>query len=552
MGRFFGVFVLVMGLNCGVLGAQKVVVKVDTGATGGILKHVWQYYGFDECNYATTDGAKDLMRTLSRINPELVYLRQHFLLCSGDGVPDLKWSSTNIYTEDSHGRPVYDWWLVDGITDAITKSGCVPLIEIGFMPQDLSVKREPYKREDPFQLKGLGPYYPPKDYEKWAELIRQWVQHCAKRYPNIEARWLWELWNEPNIRYWQGSFDDYCKLFDYTEQAIHEVLPKAVLGGPHTAGAPKFLKDFLEHCDSGKNYKTEETGTRLDYVGFHSKGRTEFVKKHVRMDLGQNLRTNREGFEIVAGFEKYRSTPIIIGECDPEGAAALSAKVQPANGYRNGSSYAAYEVALMKHTIDLAEDVGVNLQGVLTWAFMFDGKEYFEGFRTLSTNGIHKPVLNAFKMLGMLRGQRVPVDSSGALGIERILDKGFRDAPDIDGLATVTGEGAQVLLWNYHDDMVEADPAEVTLAVTCPKPEAKRARLAHYRIDDTHSNAYTAWLQVGGPEKPTRGRLEEIERAQHLELLEPIGYVNVVDGRVLLEFELPRYGVSLVELIWGP
>jgi xylan 1,4-beta-xylosidase len=167
----------------------------------------------------------------------------------------------------------------------------------------------------------------------------------------------------------------------------------------------------------------------LDYVGFHAKGRTKYVDGHTQMDLGRNLRTNQRGFSIIAEFPQFRGTPVIIGECDPEGAAALSSRVNPANGYRNGSAYAAYEVALMKHTLDLAAREGVNLQGVLTWAFMFDEKDYFEGFRTLSTNGIHKPVLNAFKMLGMLQGRRVPVISSGALGLDRILEKGFRDKP---------------------------------------------------------------------------------------------------------------------------
>jgi xylan 1,4-beta-xylosidase len=361
---------------------------------------------------------------------------------------------------------------------------------------------------------------------------------------------LWELWNEPNIRYWQGTFEQYCKLFDHTERALHEVLPKAIFGGPHTAGAPSFLRQFLEHCLRGKNYATGHKGTRLDYIGFHSKGRTRYVDGHPQMDLGRNLKTNQRGFSIIAEFPQYRATPVIIGECDPEGAAALSSRVNPANGYRNGSAYAAYEVALMKHTLDLAAREGVNLQGVLTWAFMFDGKDYFEGFRTLSTNGIHKPVLNAFKMLGMLQGKRVPVTSSGALGLDRILDKGFRDKPDIDVLATATEETVQILVWNYHDDMVKVKPAPVKLTVKAPLNSTKRARIVHYRIDDTHSNAYTRWLELNSPQKLTSDMLARLKAAAELELLEPVRFCDVRNGKVELDFNLPRYGVSLMEVRW--
>jgi xylan 1,4-beta-xylosidase len=545
-------FLVLLGLPP-VWAAQNDLVRISVDATapGKPLRHVWQYYGYDECNYTTSSGARGLMKTLTNINTEPVYLRKHFLLASGDGKPSLKWGSTNIYTEDAAGNPVYYWPIMDEIMDAIVASGSRPLIEIGFMPQDLSVRPTPYKSSDPFKMKGYGVYYPPKDYQKWAELIRQWVRHSDQRYQNVEKTWLWELWNEPNIRYWQGTFEEYCKLFDYTEQALHEILPKASFGGPHTAGAPPFLRQFLEHCLRGKNYVTGRPGTRLDYVGFHSKGRTKYINGHTQMDLGQNLRTNRQGFAIIADFPEFKNTPIIIGECDPEGAAALSSRVHPANGYRNGSAYAAYEVALMKHTLDLAARQGANLQGVLTWAFMFDGKDYFEGFRTLSTNGIHKPVLNAFKMLGMLQGRRIPVTSSGALGLERILEKGIRTEPDIDGLAVATKESVQTLMWNYHDDMVKAAPAPVELTIKTPKNNPTRARITHYRIDDNHSNAYTRWLEFNSPQTPEPDTLARLHTAGELELLEPVRFCNVHNGKVKLNFSLPRYGVSLIEIRWG-
>ena len=528
-----------------------VVITVDPAAHSKPLRHVWQYYGYDECNYTTTLHARELMKTLANVNPEPVYLRQHFLLVSGDGKPSLKWGSTNAYTEDPAGKPLYDWRIMDEIMDAVVGSGCCPLVEIGFMPKALSIRPEPYKSEDPFKMRGFGPYYPPKDYDRWAGLIEEWARHSKDRYPEVEKLWMWELWNEPNISYWQGSFEEYCKLFDYTEHALHKVMPKAVLGGPHTAGArDPFLQRFLEHCLRGRNAVSGQQGTRLDYIGFHSKGSTGFVEGHAQMNLGLNLSNTRHGFSTIASFPEFRGTPVIIGECDPEGAAALSARVHPANAYRNGSAYAAYEVALMKHTLDLAAREGVNLQGVLSWAFMFDGKDYFEGFRTLATNGIHKPVLNAFNLLGMLQGNRIALTSTGAVGLDRILEEGVRDKPDIDGLATATDESVQVLVWNYHDDMIPVEPAPVRLVIKAPGNHPPRVRVVHYRIDDSHSNAYTRWVSLGSPQNPTSELLAELRKAAELELLEPIRFADVRDGEVELNFSLPRYAVSLVELCW--
>lgn len=536
-------------------GNQDVVtITVDASQPGAPLRQVWPFFGFDECNYATAPNARALMKSLGASQPDPVYIRSHFLLNTGNGVPALKWGSTNAYTEDVAGTPVYDWKIMDGIFDSIVNSGVRPLVEIGFMPKALSVKPDPYQHVYP-PNQWAGWAFPPNDYQKWAGLIREWARHSAARYRGAEATWLWELWNEPDIFYWQGTFDEYCKLFDYTENALHGVLPKAILGGPHTT-SPSYrrpaawLRDFLEHCRSGVNSATGKTGTRLDYVGFHSKGSTSFVNGHARTNLAGNLANNKAGFEIVAGFPEYKNTPIIIGECDPEGLAAQSSTVQPANGYRNGSAYAAYEAAMMKHTLDLAERTGVNVKGILTWAFMFEGRDYFEGFRTLATNGIHKPVLNVFKTLGMLKGKRIRLASSGALGVDKIIAEKVIGQPDIDGLATASADAAQIILWNYHDDVAVAPAAAIRMSVRAPDASIKRARVTHYRIDETHSNAYTRWLQAGSPKAPTPEQLAEFKKAGQLELFEAPRTIELKSGQLPLEFELPRLGVSFIETRW--
>jgi xylan 1,4-beta-xylosidase len=436
---------------------------------------------------------------------------------------------------------------MDPILDAVVASGCRPLVEIGFMPRDLSSRPEPYMNSDTHKLDG-GCFYPPKDYEKWAELIRRWVRHSAARYRDVEQTWLWELWNEPDITYWHGTFEEYCKLFDYTEKAVHDVLPRASFGGPHTAGTGRFFRSFLQHCASGTNDATGQQGTRLDYIGFHAKGGVSLDDGRVRMDLGNQLRLHERGFGIVAGFPQYRDTPIIIGEADPDGCAACPSSKFPERAYRNVPAYGAYEVAMMKYSLDLARRQNVNLRGLVTWAFMFDGQPWFDGFRSLATNGIHKPVLNAFKMLGRLTGDEVPVISEGAMGLDEILGGSLRDRADINGMAVADTGSVKVLLYNYHDDLVDAEPAPVQLKVRLPESFGPKARLTHYRIDDTHSNAYAKWIALGSPQKPGEEMIAQLKAAMQLQTLGPARLVDTPDGDVTLSFDLPRFGLSLLIL----
>lgn len=529
--------------------AAVVNVTVDGASAGTPLNPVWPFFGFDEINYTTSSEGRQLLGALATANRSPVHVRSHFLFNTGDGTPALKWGSTNVYTEDAAGNPVYTWDLSDGIMDAITESGAFPFVELGLMPRALSTRPDPYPNSSPSMLDG-GSVYPPKDYEKWASLVRTWALHANARYPNVAASWLWELWNEPDIPYWNGTVEEYAKLYDYTESALHDAIPDAPLGGPAVAGPGGiFFRRFLEHCAKGTNAVTGNTGTRLDLVTFHAKGGVDLINDHVQMNLGSQLRLHRTGFATVAAFPAFKSTPIYVTEADPDGCAACPVSSTPANAYRNSPAYGAYELAMMKHSIELESKVGVKLGGLLSWAFTFPGTPYFAGYRSLTTNGIDLPVLGAFKLLGRLSGTRLPLTSSAALALDELLMNSVRDQPEIDGIATRDDDTLQILVWNYHDDLVDAPVSRVHLTVALPTNVGPSVRVSHLRVDESHGDAYTTWLAQGMPANPSSAQVGALQRSMAPQPLVPDETVSVSSsGSVTLDFDLPRFGVSLVTL----
>jgi xylan 1,4-beta-xylosidase len=222
----------------------------------------------------------------------------------------------------------------------------------------------------------------------------------------------------------------------------------------------------------------------------------------------------------------------------------------PQNGYRNGTMYPSYTAAAVRNISDLNQKHKTNLQGILTWAFEFEDQPYFAGFRDLATNGVDKPVLNLFRMLGMMGNQRVAAVSSGALDVAKILDNGVRDKTDVDAIATRTPHRLTVLLWNYHDDDVGAPDAPIKLDISGLPEESHKIMMRHYRIDHDHSNAYTVWKDIGSPQNPTPEQYAKLKAAGQLQLLESPQWVENKLGTTTLEFTLPRQGVSLVELSW--
>jgi xylan 1,4-beta-xylosidase len=266
------------------------------------------------------------------------------------------------------------------------------------------------------------------------------------------------------------------------------------------------------------------------------------------MSMANQLQAIDQGFRTAASFPELRRKPIIIGESDPEGCAACSVATNPENAYRNGTMYSSYTAAQIARTYELADLHGVNLRGSVTWAFEFEDQPYFAGFRDLATNGIDKPVLNVFRMLGQMGGDRVSVESTGARALNDLLESGVREQPDVNALASRNGQTIAVLVWNYHDDDVPRPPAAVDLSIEAVP--AEDVTVTHYRVDERHSNSYAAWKRMGSPQPPTAAQIAELQKAGQLQELAAPSRNRVEQGTVRLSFELPAQAVSLVRLTW--
>ncbi len=555
-GLVLGLLFLTSAFSSAQPAPQRVSIQVHFDQSDGPLPPTWNYFGYDEPNYTYAPNGRKLLGELAALSPVPVYVRVHNIFTTGDGSSSLKWGSTNVYTEDASGEPIYSWAILDRIFDTFHALGIKPLVEVGFMPEALSTHPEPYRHNFPQGTIYTGWAYPPKDYGKWSELVFQFVRHLRERYGEAEVKtWLWEVWNEPDIDYWKGTPEEFFKLYDYAAAGILRALPGAVIGGPDSTGpanpkAAEFLRQFLDHCARQKNYVSGKTGSRLDFISFHPKGSTKWLGDHVQMDIARQLASVEQGFRIVRSFPEWRRTPIILGESDPEGCAACSAKERPQNLYRNGPLFASYTAEMLNNILALASREGVNFRSAVTWSFEFEDQPLFAGFRELATNGVDKPILNAFRMFGLLGAERVKVDSSGAVPADQIARSGVRGQPDINALAARNKHDVEILLWNYCDDDVPAPDAVIDMAVSGLPANVSSGLVEHFRIDARYSNAFTVWKEMGSPDTALGAQYETLQAAGQLQLLNSPAWISLPGGNAHLQFSLPREGLSLVRISW--
>jgi xylan 1,4-beta-xylosidase len=555
---------------------EPAIVQVDFAAPVGALDRIWTSIGFDEINWSYTPQGKDLLAMLSQeVAEQPYYVRNHNAFTSGNGLSYPAGGSTNVYREDAEGNPIYNWEILDQVYDAYVSNNFHPLIELGFLPFDL-VPSE-VKEYTGFGNKGtldldLGKEdyengkwkLPPKDYNKWQNLVEAFVAHLVERYGADEvATWYFELWNEPDItHYWRGTVDEYCKLYDYSVAGATRAFPRVKIGGPGSTdkGSP-FLRHFLNHCTRGHNYLTGQTGTQLDFISFHTKG----AYYSPRRTYGHPVETASPSVSkmmydiqrclgVIAEFPELTGKPVFVDECDPAVGTIYGVYDNPNFIVCNTEYYPTFVAALVGEILKLNGNVPIPVTMITHWAFYFEGKRFFEGNRTLTTNhNVANPIVAGLKMLGMLGKERVTLQSSQAVNS---LGEGYTGQTQfIDGLATrgaLQGDTARssVILWNHCDDWTVNGPGQVQLNLAnLPGEAGQTIEVRHWRIDADHSNAFTEWVKLGRPEGPDEEQLARLKACQQLALLEEPRQVTLdKNGTLQLSFDLPIHALSLLEI----
>lgn len=502
--------------------ADMARLVVDCRQWAGPLRRIWTSFGYDELNWTATPRGRRNLATMHTVMEVPYTVRAHNLYTSGTGRGLPHWSSGNVYHEDATGHPVYDWSVIDPIFDAWVHHGCRPIVELGFCPKALvpgsaALALTPMPSVYSAYEAGLWAW-PPRDLRRWHDLVAATVRRYRDRYGRDVVRsWYWEVWNEPDIGYWQGTVEEYCRLYDITVAAVTGVLPEAQVGGPATTGlGVAFLERFLDHCATGHNASTDGQGTRLDFVSFHTKG-AAFHPWRTYGPLGPEgaatteraspstrkmLTEIRGNLTAIARHARFRDLPVLVDECDASVPAHWGIYDNANFGYRNTAYYPVFQIQLMKKLLDLDGLDVARVHAATTWSWYFEGDRYFEGTRSLFTAvDIATPLLNAYRMLARLPDQRlhVEVDRGGA----RAEPDGADERPEIDALAATDGRGrVAILVWHHCDDQYRQGEASVTVALRHLPQAGRPLRLRHYRIDHTRSNSHSAWVAAGRPQDP--------------------------------------------------
>jgi xylan 1,4-beta-xylosidase len=529
--------------------ADPAQVTIDCSSPIGPLERIWASFGYDELNWTGTPrGKRNLARLRDVLGTETA-VRAHNIFTSGNGRAVPHWSSGNVYHEDASGKPFYEWGVVDEAFDAWLGVGLRPIVELGFCPFALTrALPGPEFRSMPSLY---GRYEsdlwasPPKDNAKWGDLVAATARHFAERYGQTEvSRWYWELWNEPDIQYWQGTLAEYCELYDVTVAALRSVLPDVLVGGPATTGnGAEFLRGFLEHCATAE--------TPIDFVSFHTKGAPGFPRLY--SPVGPTGATGGEkqspssakmlsevetSLDVVRSFPALADVPVLVDECDPGVPAHYGVFDNPNYAFRNTAYYPVFQLQMTRKLLDLDQEKRRGITRATAWTWYLEGDRYFEGTRSFFTAGdVAAPVLGGYRMLGRLGVRRLPVEVTGS------------GPGEVGGLASVDDDGRVALIvWRHDDDQYATGAGPVSVALRNLPTADRPVTITRHRLDAEHSNTHSRWLAEGAPQDPTEEQLTRIRDGEELAEDEPARIEESCPKELSLAFELGIPGAVLIEI----
>ena len=497
-GRILLAFCLALLSLAETLTAQTAspTIVIDANAPGTPFPHFWeQMFGSGRAVLALRAAYLNDLGEVKRAT-DFRYVRGHAILHDEVGV----------YKEDKDGKPIYNFTYVDQIYDGMLKNGVRPVVEISFMPKQLA--------SDP---NAIHPFWyrqnvsPPKDYAKWDDLIRHFGQHLVDRYGVAEvAQWYFEVWNEPNIDFWDGKPKQptYFELYDHTARALKSVSPLLRVGGPSTAAAD-WIEPFLAHV--------AQANVPIDFVSSHGYG-DDTVENlfHTNEQIPMNQRVCRAIGKVHDQIHRSArpQLPLFWTEWNVPSYGELGARdstyVGPALAYDIVQCDGLVEMMSYWTFDDVFEEGGVPED------------PFHNGFGLIASGGIKKPAFYDYALLHRLGNERL-ANTSGNVLVTRRADQSL-----------------VIAVWNQVEPDQKGSAKHFRLGYKNVKADAP---VLIRRVDEKHSNSLAAYRAMGSSQYPTQAQIEQLNRES---ALAPPEIITLKNG--VLELDVPVNGLALLEI----
>ena len=472
-------------------------INIDINDKTTPFEHYWE-----KCvgsGHAVLGLREDWRAHLKQCRAELgfEYVRFHGLLCDDMSV----YSATR---KDSR----FSFFNVDSIFDFLLGIDMKPLVELSFMPRDISSGTRTV-----FHYRAN--ITPPNDYRQWADLVKTLTEHLVDRYGVEQVRkWPFEVWNEPNLtEFWSGTQAEYFKLYQYAAGAVKRVDSEISVGGPATA-RNAWIPEFRDYCEKNK--------VPYDFISTHHYPTDAALA--FDMDMEEQMARSERGV-----LKKMART----ARRESAGRPLYYTEWNTSAGLRDRYHDEPYAAAFVAKAI--VDNHGlVDMYSFWTFSDIFEehsqSSRPFHGCVGLQTiHGIPKPTYRIFQLLHALGNERLPV----------VVD----EKSTVEAVAVKNDSAIKILLYNHNILRAPISTEKIELFI---KGAGTIAAAGLERIDDNHSNPKKHWIEMGSPQYLEQKAVEKLIEKSKVEK-HKIKYESIGED-IVVNIALPPHGVAAVTL----
>ena len=366
----------------------------------------------------------------------------------------------------------YDFSLLINNCKGVLDLGAKPMLKLGSVPLKYSSKA---RTDHGF---GMNPY-PPDDYNNYYNYIYALAEALVNEFGREEVlTWRFGVMTEYENADWfiaedespEASAEAYCKLYDYTVQALIDAIGEDVFVGAHSMTVTEGLWDeelFIRHCATGVNYKTGKQGTRLCYLStsFYDSTPGEFTDGYTLPESVDYLRTTAEkyGFDnLIYGVDEGR---ILCGTTEGSTNDELLTRIC---GYTYQASYDAR----------LYKQMFVNdINYFSSWGYLSGG--LFSGNPTVSYH-VAK-LASEFKNSTLVSTKKAT---------------GFIPGAEVDAVSAYddTTKTLRIMAYNFKNKLKYKTDATIDFEISVPDFDGKKVKVTTYVINDD-CNYFDEWIE---------------------------------------------------------
>ena len=443
----------------------KYSFSVDTSEKGHTLSNP-----VSNINIWSIEGNPFVDATASEENNIFEFVEYvQFMQCTGGTENrDLFIDPTDTSTPDD-----YDFTKLIENCRGVINLGAKPMLKLGSVP----LKYSTGSATDTTFGTNL---FPPDDYDVYYNYIRAAAQALVDEFGKEEVlTWRFGVMTEYENADWFKTPDEdpektaeaYCKLYDYSVQALIDVIGEDVFVGAHSMTVTEGLWDeaiFIKHCAEGTNYKTGKTGTRLCYLSasFYDSKPGEYTGGKTLPETIDYLRQTAEAVgltDLIYGIDEGR---ILCGNTSGTVGNELLTRMC---GY---TYQAAYDARLTKQMFEN----GINYFS--SWGYLSNG--LFSGNPTVS--------YHVAKHTALFSGAEIVSTAK--------TDNGLIFGSEIDAVSAFNKntDTLHIMAYNFRNKVDYKQSATLDFDINVPEFEGKKVRITSYVVDD-NCNYFDEWIK---------------------------------------------------------